>query len=72
MKTGAIMLFSMLSLSGCAAVPTVECPAIPELTARVPLGQSFQVEMQQLLQGSLPELTDSDRGSEPATPTSIR
>ena len=60
MKKTASLLASLTILSGCASVqPVPVCPEILPLTAREPLGPSFQQEMRLFLQGSLPEQTDS-------------
>lgn len=69
----ALTLGLSLILSGCAGVqPVPVCPEIPELTARVPLGPSFQEEMRLLLRGSLPGPTFYEQDSEPATDTPTR
>lgn len=60
MNRGLSTLALLMSLSGCASVqPVPVCPEIPPLTAREPLGPSFQQQMRLFLQGSLPEQTDS-------------
>ncbi len=53
-NTAASLLASALLCTSCAVAPTV-CPKLPEPPAKVPLGPSFQDEMQQFLRGSLPE-----------------
>jgi len=58
MNRSLLLTVLLLTLSGCATGPR-ECPSPPELTARVPLGESFQDRMQPFLQGKLPEQTDS-------------
>lgn len=60
MNRGLSTLALLMSLNGCASVQTV-CPETPPLTARVPLGESFQQQMQLFLQGSLPEPTSSEQ-----------
>lgn len=57
-----VLLASLLSLSACATAPTV-CPKPPAPPAPVPLGPSFQDEMQLFLSGSLPEQTNSEKPS---------
>lgn len=54
LNTAGLLLASALLCTSCAVAPTV-CPKLPEPPAKVPLGLSFQDEMQQFLRGSLPE-----------------
>ena len=60
-RNGILLSVSLLILSGCATVPreSFECPEIPPLTAREPLGPSYQERMQAFLSGKLPAQTDT-------------
>lgn len=53
-RSVALVAASLMLLSACASAPSV-CPSPPEPPAPVPLGPSFQDEMQRFLNGSLPE-----------------
>lgn len=44
----------LMLLSGCQTAPIV-CPKPPEPPAKVPLGESYLVQMQRFLSGSLEE-----------------
>ena len=48
-----------LLLSACATAPSAPppCPTRPELSVRVPVGESFQEKMQNFLYVKLPEPT---------------
>lgn len=72
-KTPAVVfsLALMLLSSGCETVQNVR-PRNPALTAREPLGPSFQDLMDSFLEGKLPEQTDSAQPSQPATSTQTR
>jgi hypothetical protein len=54
LKTSISMLALLMLCSGCATVPSA-CPAPPPPPAKVPLGPSFQDQMESFLKGSLPE-----------------
>lgn len=60
MNRGLSTLALLTILSGCATVPPV-CQEPPKLTARVPMGPSFQDRMRDFLSGKLPEQTNSER-----------
>lgn len=65
LNCAASVLASLMLLSGCATAPNV-CPSLPAPPAKVPLGPSFQDQMQHFLAGSLPEPTTSEQPSQPA------
>lgn len=56
MKTAFVLSIAslLMLLSGCQTAPTV-CPSQPEPPAKVPLGESFQEQMQRFLSGLLDE-----------------
>lgn len=65
-KCGLSTLASLMLLSGCASAPPA-CPSLPEKPVRAQLGPSFQERMQGFLFGKLPEPTNSETPSGPAT-----
>lgn len=67
-----LILVCFMILTGCGTVRQgTVCPQIPELSARVPLGESFRNPMRDFLRGKLPEPTRSEQPSTPATNTLI-
>lgn len=78
MKSVALSVITLLLLTACASVPTVQptvlqvCPKLPALELNLPpdaLDRSFTDRMANFLQGKLPEQINYDLHSVPASRT---
>ena len=76
MKVFALSMTTLLLLSACKTVPTVQvmevCPKIPQLELDIPadaLEQSFTFRIADFLRGKLSEPISYDLHSKPASPT---
>ena len=78
MKSIALSVITLLLLTACASVPTVQptvlqvCPKVPALELNLPqdaLDHSFTDRMANFLQGKLPEQINYDLHSVPASQT---
>lgn len=78
MKSVALSVITLLLLTACASVPTVQpkvlqvCPKVPALELNLPpdaLDRSFTDRMASFLQGKLPEPISYELHSVPASQT---